>query len=87
MMKSTECTQINTNIIIFRYLALKFQEMEEKMRKEKKGKGNVDKEKENEELQSIETEEDTPRTPVIEQSTINPQRETLETIEDDNDKK
>ncbi|XP_018578797.1 uncharacterized protein LOC108916936 [Anoplophora glabripennis] len=72
--------------LVDKYLALKFQEMEEKMRKEKKGKGNADKEKENEELQSIETE-DTSKTPIIEQSTLNTQRETLETIEDDNDKK
>lgn len=68
-------------------MALKFQEMEEKMRKEKKGKGNSTEENEKEELQSIEVEDASKPPEVLEEPTGNAQRETLDTIEDDNDKK
>ncbi|KAJ8965397.1 hypothetical protein NQ314_004148, partial [Rhamnusium bicolor] len=74
--------------LVDKYLALKFQEMEEKMRKEKKGKGNASKEKESEELQDIETEEEIKTTErEREATTFTHQKETLETIEDANEQK
>ncbi|KAJ8960518.1 hypothetical protein NQ318_013802, partial [Aromia moschata] len=72
--------------LVDKYLALKFQEMEEKMKKEKAGRKKASKEKEKEELQEIDEEHadqehEIPKKPTVEAQ----ERETLETIEDDND--
>nr|XP_023012160.1 uncharacterized protein LOC111502325 [Leptinotarsa decemlineata] len=68
--------------LVDKYLALKFQQMEEKMRKEKKGKGNSSEESDSEESQDVESED----TEKVDSSTKNPyQKETLETIEDANE--
>ncbi|KAJ8921456.1 hypothetical protein NQ315_003074 [Exocentrus adspersus] len=73
--------------LVDKYLALKFQEMEEKMRKEKKGKVKAEQEKENEGLQDIEADGGRKVSGIEEERVAGTQqRETLDTIEDDNDK-
>ncbi|KAG5889140.1 hypothetical protein JTB14_016246 [Gonioctena quinquepunctata] len=71
--------------LVDKYLALKFQEMEEKMRKQKKGKGNSSEENESEELQDIESENAEKHKKVESSSSSSQQKETLDTIEDANE--
>uniref|UniRef100_A0A6P7FKN2 Titin n=1 Tax=Diabrotica virgifera virgifera TaxID=50390 RepID=A0A6P7FKN2_DIAVI len=75
-----------TGPLVDKYLALKFQEMEEKMRKEKKGKGNASKEEDDEvsEKQDVEAENTEKIASVESTSKSYIQKETLQTVEDDN---
>ncbi|CAG9839849.1 unnamed protein product [Diabrotica balteata] len=75
-----------TGPLVDKYLALKFQEMEEKMRKEKKGKGNSSKEEDDEvsEKHDVEAENTEKIVSVESTSKTSIQKETLQTVEDDN---
>ncbi|XP_072395836.1 uncharacterized protein [Diabrotica undecimpunctata] len=75
-----------TGPLVDKYLALKFQEMEEKMRKEKKGKGNSSKEEDDEvsEKHDVEAENTEKIISVESTSKTSIQKETLQTVEDDN---
>ncbi|VEN38008.1 unnamed protein product [Callosobruchus maculatus] len=69
--------------LVDKYLALKFQEMEEKMKKEKQEKAKKQKEKEKDD-EKEKQEENSNLVP--DSSPATPFRETLQTIEDDNNK-
>ncbi|CAH1992473.1 unnamed protein product, partial [Acanthoscelides obtectus] len=71
--------------LVDKYLALKFQEMEEKMKKEKEEKAKKKKEKEGEDKEKKEKSEEE-KDSVPDSSPAAPFRETLQTIEDDNNK-
>ncbi|XP_030759088.1 uncharacterized protein LOC115884599 [Sitophilus oryzae] len=65
-----------TGPLVDKYLAMKFQEMEEKLRKQKKGKGNSDKSDEDSTETSESSEEDTSKTVEENTSTESTEEET-----------
>ncbi|CAH1119361.1 unnamed protein product [Phaedon cochleariae] len=67
--------------LVDKYLALKFQEMEDKMRKEKKGKGNSIKMDDSVDIDDVSSDE-TEKVTTLESSTASSKKETLQTIED-----